>query len=105
VANNNKNPKVAAKPEPEPVTRLQRALTFMAGSVGGLGVLALFALLIAEGILGQTPAGVKQFDANPIWGTLSLLIPMAITIGFLLFIVVVILRVVARSRAAKGDGQ
>ena len=102
MANNNKKTAAAAKAEAEPVTRPQRSLTYMAGSVFGLGVLALFALLIGEGILGQTKAGIKSFDANPIWGTLAFLAPLAITLGFLLFIVVVIIRVVARSRAAKG---
>jgi hypothetical protein len=99
VANNKKN-RDAATPAPVPVTRLQRSLMYMAGSVLGLGILAIVALLIGEATL-KTAA----FEASPIWVTVAFLPELAIPLGFLLFIVLIIITFVQRSRAAKGADQ
>jgi membrane protein implicated in regulation of membrane protease activity len=99
VANNKKN-RDAAAPAPVPVSRLQRSLMYMAGSILGLGVIAIIALLIGEATL--KPA---NFDGSPIWVTVAFLPELAIPLGFLLFIALIIVTYVQRSRAAKGADQ
>ena len=99
VANNSKNRK-ASDPTPVPVTRLQRSLMYMAGSIFGLGVVAIFALLIGEAIVKTS-----LFETSSIWLTVAFLPDIALPLGFLLFIVLLIVTAVGRSRAAKGADQ
>ena len=99
MANNNKNPKTPAKPAPAPVSRIQRALTFMAASILGLGVIAIVVLLIGEATLKQS-----TFEGSQFWTTVALLPAIAIPLGFVLFIALIIVTVVQRSRAAKVAG-
>jgi hypothetical protein len=97
VANNKKNPKAAAKPAPAPVSRIQRSLMYIAGSVLGLGVASIIALLIGEATI--KPAA---FEASSVWATVAFMPELAIPLGFLLFIVLIIVTYVQRSRTAKG---
>ncbi len=83
-----------------PVTRLQRSLMYMAGSVLGLGIIAIIALLIGEATLKST-----IFQSSPFWSIAALLPAIAIPLGFLLFIVLIVVTYVQRSRAAKGAGE
>jgi hypothetical protein len=101
VANSSKNPKRAAVKEPAaPISRVQRTLAFMAGSIFGLGVIAIFALLIGEAIVKTS-----LFETSSIWLTVAFLPDIALPLGFLLFIVLLIITAVGRSRAAKGAGK
>jgi hypothetical protein len=95
VANNNKS-KAPAKPEPVPVTRLQRSLMYVAGSVLGIGIIAIIALLIGEATI--KPAA---FQGSQIWATVAFLPDIAIPLGFFLFIVLIIVVFIQRSRTAK----
>jgi hypothetical protein len=96
VANNSKK-REAATPAPEPVSRAQRSLMYMAGSVLGFGIIAIVALLIGEATL--KPAA---FDGSPIWVVVAFVPEIAIPLGFFLFIVLIIVTYVKRSRTAKG---
>jgi hypothetical protein len=100
VANNNKNAKASAKPAPEPLSRPQRALMYMAGSILGLGVIAIVALLIGEATLSP-----EAFQNSAIWPVVALLPAIAIPLGFLLFIALIVVTFVQRSRAAKVAGK
>ena len=73
---------------------------YIAGSVLGLGIIAIVALLIGEATL--KPAA---FEASPIWAVAAFLPEIAIPLGFLLFIALIIVTYVGRSRAAKGAGK
>jgi hypothetical protein len=99
VANNKKN-RNPAEPAPAPVTRLQRSLLYMAGSILGLGIVAIVALLIGEASLKTA-----IFDSSPFWRVAALLPAIAIPLGFLLFIALIAVTIVQRSRAAKGAGK
>ena len=99
MANNNKT-KVAAAPDPEPVSRVQRALMYMAGSVLGLGIVAIVALLI-----GEATITTKAFQGSQIWGTVALLPAIAIPLGFALLIALLVVTFRKRSRAAKDAGK
>jgi hypothetical protein len=101
VANNNKSTKAAANPPAAPVSRLQRSLLYMGGSVLGLGVIDIVVLLIGEATIGNTPA----FGDSPFWATAAFLPEPAIGIGFLFFIVLLIVTAVQRSRTAKDAGK
>ena len=96
MANNNKNAKAPEKPASAPLSRPQRALMYMAASVLGLGVIAMIALLIGEATLSNA-----IFQASPIWPVVALLPALAIPLGFLLFIALLVVTFVQRSRAAK----
>lgn len=111
VANNNKHPELAAakaagkptprfaRPTPEPVTdvsRVQRILSFVAPSILGFGIIALFALLIGEAV---TPVGVS--DNSGIWAIVAFIPDIAIPVGFALLIVLIVISVRRRARAAK----
>jgi hypothetical protein len=99
VANNSKKRDQKA-PEPEPISRAQRSLMYMAGSVLGFGIIAIVALLIGEAALKP-----KAFEASQIWPVVAFVPEIAIPLGFLLFIVLIVVTYVRRSRAAKGAGQ
>jgi hypothetical protein len=99
VANNSKK-RDASAPTPVPVTRLQRSLMYMAGSILGLGIVAIVALLIGEATLKTA-----IFQSSPFWSVAALLPAIAIPLGFLLFVVLIIVTYLQRSRAAKGAGK
>jgi uncharacterized RDD family membrane protein YckC len=96
VANNNKK-KANAAAAAEPVSRLQRALMYMAGSVLGLGIAAIVALLI-----GEATITAKAFEGSQLWDTIAILPAIAIPVGFALLIALLIITFVKRSRAAEG---
>lgn len=112
MANNNKHPELAAaktaanqrsqrfaRPTPEPVTettRLQRLLLVVGLSILGLGVVCLFVLLIGEAV---TPISVS--NDSGIWAIVAFIPDIAIPLGMLLIIVLIVLTVVRRGRAAK----
>jgi hypothetical protein len=108
VANNNKRtpdgqiakPAKAAKPAPPPVSRLQRALWAMVGSILGIGIVAIAALLIGEAL---TPISIS--NSTGIWAVVALIPNIALPIGFVLMIVLLIMSFVKRSRAAEGAGK
>ena len=100
VANNNKKSTAPEKPASAPVSRVQRSLMYMAGSILGLGVIAIIALLIGEASLSTA-----AFQGSPIWDVVAFLPALAIPLGFLLFIVLLIVTFVQRSRAAKVAGK
>jgi hypothetical protein len=97
VANNNKRPKSAAVPPVEPVSRAQRILMYMGGSILGLGIASMIALLI-----GEATVPTKTFEGSQLWETIAFLPLPAITIGFALLIALLIVTFVKRSRAAAG---
>jgi hypothetical protein len=100
VANNNKNRDLPAAAAAMPVSRLQRSLMYMAGSILGVGIIAIVALLIGEATLKTA-----IFESSPFWAVAALLPAIAIPLGFLLFIVLIIVTYVRRSRAAKDAGK
>lgn len=108
VANNNKRtpngqpakPVKAEKPAPVPVSRLQRALWAMVGSILGIGIVAIAALLIGEAV---TPISIS--DNTGVWAVVALIPNIALPIGFVLMIVLLIMTFVKRSRAAEGAGK
>jgi hypothetical protein len=73
---------------------------YMAGSILAVGIIAIVALLIGEATL--KPA---QFQGSPIWSIVAFLPEIAIPLGFVLFIVLIAITFVSRSRAAKDAGQ
>jgi hypothetical protein len=83
-----------------PVSRLQRSLMYMAGSILGVGIIAIVALLIGEATL--KPAA---FESSPFWAVAAFLPEIAIPLGFLLFIALIVITYVQRSRAAKDAGK
>ncbi|HEX4402995.1 MAG TPA: hypothetical protein VHZ98_16885 [Galbitalea sp.] len=99
MANSKKNRDASAEP-PVPVSRLQRSLMYIAGSVLGLGIIAIVALLIGEATL--KPA---TFESSPFWAVAAFLPEIAIPLGFLLFIVLIIVTYLQRSRTAKDAGK
>jgi cytochrome c oxidase subunit IV len=72
----------------------------MTGSVLGLGIAAIVALLIGEATLT-----VNDFQASPIWETLAFLPAIAIPLGFALLITLLIVTFRKRSQAAKDAGK
>jgi len=72
----------------------------MAGSIFGLGVIAIFALLIGEAIVKTS-----LFETSSIWLTVAFLPDIALPLGFALFIVLLIITAVGRNRTAKGAGK
>jgi hypothetical protein len=99
VANNNKNRSTPAA-APAPITRQQRLLLYVGGSVLGLGIISIIVLLIGEATIKTT-----AFQASSFWSTVALLPALAIPLGFLIFIALIILTFVQRSRVAKDDGK
>jgi hypothetical protein len=99
VANNNKRVRAAAKPEPVPVSRIQRSLLYMAGSVLGLGIAALIATLIFEATI------TSQTTLTPVWAVVAVVPDIAIPLGFALFIALIVTTYVQRSRTVKGAGK
>jgi hypothetical protein len=83
-----------------PISRAQRSLMYMAGSILAFGIIAIIALLIGEASL--KPA---QFEGSPIWSVVAFLPEIAIPLGFLLFIALIAVTFVTRSRAAKDAGK
>ncbi len=100
MANKNKSRTSPAEPAPVPISRAQRSLMYMAGSILAVGIIAIVALLIGEATL--KPA---QFQGSPIWSIVAFLPEIAIPLGFVLFIVLIAITFVSRSRAAKDAGQ
>jgi sterol desaturase/sphingolipid hydroxylase (fatty acid hydroxylase superfamily) len=95
VANNNKNRGESAAAA-VPVSRLQRSLMYMAGSILGLGIIAIVALLIGEATLKAA-----IFESSPFWSVAAFLPEVAIPLGFLLFIALIVVTYVRRARAAR----
>ncbi|HEX4442617.1 MAG TPA: hypothetical protein VHZ81_03515 [Galbitalea sp.] len=100
MANNNKRPAKPAKPAPEPASRWQRVLWAMVGSILGVGIIAIAALLIGEAV---TPVAIS--DATGIWQIVAFVPNVALPLGFILMIVLLILTFVKRSRSAEGAGK
>lgn len=100
MANNDKQTRDVAAEAPLPVSRLQRLLMYMAGSILGLGIIAIIALLIGEATLKTA-----IFQTSPFWAVAAVLPAIAIPLGFLLFIALIVVTFVRRSRAVKGDGK
>ena len=73
---------------------------YMAGSILGVGIIAIVALLIGEATL--KPAA---FESSPFWAVAAFLPEIAIPLGFLLFIALIVITYVQRSRAAKDAGK
>ena len=96
VANNNKN-KAPAKPVSVPISRPQRSLMYMAGSILGLGVAAIIALLVGDAV---APDAVSH--AQGIWPVVAFIPNIALPLGFVLMIVLLAITFVRRSRAAEG---
>jgi hypothetical protein len=91
--------KAAAKPSEE-ISRAQRLLGYVGGSLLGFGILALIALLLGESF------AVESVQQNiGIWGVVAFIPDIAIPVGFVLMIVLLILSFVKRSRAAEGAGK
>jgi cell shape-determining protein MreD len=100
VANNNKRPAKPVKPAPESASRWQRVLWAMVGSILGVGIIAIAALLIGEAV---TPLAIS--DATGIWAVVALVPNIALPLGFVLMIVLLVLTFVKRSRSAEGAGK
>ncbi len=97
MANNNKNRSATVVATPVvPISRLQRSLMYIAGSILGIGIIAIVALLIGEATLKTA-----IFESSPFWAVAAFLPEIAIPLGFFLFIVLIIVTYVRRSRAAK----
>jgi hypothetical protein len=73
---------------------------YVAGSILGVGIIAIVALLIGEASL--KPA---EFQGSPIWAVVAFLPEIAIPLGFFLFIALIVVTYVQRSRAAKDAGK
>jgi hypothetical protein len=99
VANNNKN-RGTAGAAPAPITRQQRLLLYVGGSVLGIGIIAIIVLLIGEATIKSS-----SFQTSAFWSTVALLPALAIPLGFLIFIALIVLTFVQRSRLAKDDGK
>ena len=100
VANNKKGRAASPDPEPVPISRVQRSLLYMAGSILGLGVVAIFAILIGDLV------NEKAIQDNlGLWPVVEFLPLPAIALGFLLFIALIAVTFVTRSRAAKDAGK
>jgi nitrate reductase gamma subunit len=99
VANNKKNQKQATPP-PEPLTRVQRLLLYVGGSIFGLGVVAIFALLIGEALV---PISVSN-DIG-IWGPIAFIPDIGIPLGFIILIALMIITFRRRAQADKGAGK
>jgi hypothetical protein len=100
VANNNKHPRPTparadAKPVEE-VSRVQRILSVVGPSILGLGIIALFALLLGESL---TPVAISE-DLG-IWAIVAFVPDIAIPVGFLIIIVLLIITFRRRAQAAK----
>lgn len=98
MANSSKN-KTPAKvvPAAAPVSRLQRSLMYMTGSVLGFGIIAIVALLIGEGTL--TP---KAFEGSQLWAIIATIPEIAIPLGFVLMIALLVITFRKRAQAAQG---
>jgi hypothetical protein len=100
MANNNKRPNPAsAKSEAKPVedvSRVQRILSVVGPSILGLGIIALFALLLGESL---TPLAISQNLG--IWAIVAFIPDIAIPVGFLIIIVLLIITFRRRAQAAK----
>ena len=73
---------------------------YVAGSILGLGIIAIVVLLIGEATLKTA-----IFQSSPFWAVAALLPAIAIPLGFLLFIALIVVTYVQRSRTAKGAGE
>jgi hypothetical protein len=109
VANNNKHrpagsaaspaKKQAAK-TPEPMSRSQRLLAYVGGSLLGFGILALIALLLGESF------ALKSVQADiGIWAVIAFIPDIAIPAGFVLFIILIVITYRRRARSAEGAGK
>jgi hypothetical protein len=99
VANNKKNRRTPAVPS-VPITRPQRMLLYVGGSVLGLGILSIVVLLI-----GEATIKTSSFQSSAFWLTIAFLPDFAIPLGFLIFIGLIVLTLVQRNRLAKDDGK
>jgi hypothetical protein len=100
VANNNKKSKAPEKAAAAPVSRLQRSLMYIAGSILGLGVISIIALLI-----GEATVTAAAFQGSQVWAVVALLPAIAIPLGFVLLIALLVVTYVQRSRADKVAGK
>jgi hypothetical protein len=74
--------------------RNERILAYMLAAAIGLSVLAIIAIIAGTGL------GVKDFDEG-IWPAVLVLPSIGLPIGFLLFIALIVMSVVKKSRAAR----
>jgi TRAP-type C4-dicarboxylate transport system permease small subunit len=111
VANNKKYPerpsanpaaRSAAKPaqKPEETSRLQRLLGTVGGSILGLGVIAVIALLLGESFAEQSVQ-----DNIGIWAIVAFIPDIALPVGFVLIVALLIVTFLRRARAAKVAGK
>jgi ATP/ADP translocase len=83
-----------AKNNPVDVNRNERILAYMLASSIGLSIIGILALLIG------TAAGVNDLQSG-FWPVLAVLPPIGLTIGFLLFIALIVMSAIRKSRAAR----
>ncbi len=98
MANSNKNQ--TAKAPVEEVTRLQRLLMYVGGSVLGLGIASLFALII-----GDFTARQAIEENQGVWPVVAFMPLLAIPAGFLALLALMIITFRRRAQAAKGAGK
>lgn len=99
VANSKKN-RTPAKPAGAPVSRAQRSLMYVAGSILGFGIIAIVALLIGEAV---TPLAIS--DASGIWSIVAFIPNIALPVAFVLLIVLLVITFRKRSQDAKDAGK
>jgi hypothetical protein len=83
-----------AEKTPANDNRNERILAYMLAAAIGLSVLAIIAIIAGTGL------GVKDFDEG-IWPAVLVLPSIGLPIGFLLFIALIVMSVVKKSRAAR----
>ncbi|WP_033371778.1 hypothetical protein [Humibacter albus] len=86
---------------PQPVSRLQRALAFIAAGLVILSLACFFVLMIGTW-LGAGPA---QGSGEGIWPTVELLPLAALPLAFVLIIVLLVVSIVGRSRQNRKDAR
>ena len=99
VANSKKN-RTPANPAGAPVSRAQRSLMYVAGSILGFGIIAIVALLIGEAV---TPLAIS--DASGIWSIVAFIPNIALPVAFVLLIVLLVITFRKRSQDAKDAGK
>ncbi|HEX4058009.1 MAG TPA: hypothetical protein VHX87_06815 [Galbitalea sp.] len=94
MANNKKHPK-SVDPA-EAVTRLQRVLMYVGGSVLGLGIASMFALIV-----GDFTARQAIEDNQGLWPVVAFMPLLAIPAGFLALMALIVITFRRRAQAAK----
>lgn len=88
----------APTPEDVPVRRIDRILAFMSLGLLALSIVCFFAIMIG------TASGMEQADfSGGVWPAVSLVVWTAPIIAFLLMLAVIIMSLVRRARANRGD--